>query len=205
MQVSPSSRSLLDSTSRYASPPLSPVLGSFPGPRLPPRPAHAAARRSCLLPQRRGAAARARPPSSSPSPPPNRGGGKPQWGGWSCLRLELLPSPFESTPRGFDPEMPTLPSTRRRLGPGGSRGVACPASDSWGERATGSFPFFPAVAPGPARLRRPWRARQPAGSAARPPRAGWRGWTGGAAAWLSRPAGLVNALKERERKGEKRD
>jgi hypothetical protein len=62
MLVSPSSRSSLDSTSRSVFPPLSPVLGPLPGPRLPPRPAHAAARPSCLLPPtaRRGSA---RPPS----------------------------------------------------------------------------------------------------------------------------------------------
>jgi hypothetical protein len=48
MQVSPSSRSSLDSTSRSVFPPLSPALGP-PGPRLLPRPAHAAARPSCLL------------------------------------------------------------------------------------------------------------------------------------------------------------
>jgi hypothetical protein len=112
----------------------------------------------------------------------------PNGGGWSCLLPEQLSSSFESTPRGFGLERSTVPSARRRLGPGGGRGDARPASDSWGEGAAGSFPFFPRSPLGPrahaglgVRASRSARPRahparaDAAGPAARPP---------GSAAWL---------------------
>jgi hypothetical protein len=98
-------------------------------------------------------------------------------------------SPFEPAPRGPEGESPKMPLARRRLGPGGGRGEAPPASDAWGKGAAGSFPFSrgrpwvrvhtPVLACVPAG--RLGRARHPAragavGPAARPPgSAVWRG------------------------------
>jgi hypothetical protein len=188
------------SCSRRRAPPSLDVAVRAPPPFLAPgsrssAPASPRARSSTgRLPSSPNGAARQRAPAffflSEPAAE-QRWWKNPNGGGWSCLLPELLPSSFESTPRGFEEERSTVPSARRRLGPGGGRGDARPASDAWGKGAAGSFPFSrgrpwvrvhtPVLACVPAgrlgRARHPARAGA-AGPAARPPgSAVWLGWS----------------------------
>jgi hypothetical protein len=77
-----------------------------------------------------------------------------------------------------------MPLARRRPGPGGARGDALPASDARWKRGSGvkslSRGRFWVRVHAPDLGVRASRAARPRA----PPRAGWRGWTGGAAAWL---------------------
>jgi hypothetical protein len=131
--------------------------------------------------------------SPSPASPPSS---FPRWRLWNGaktpMRVVARPAtpcpPFELAPRNLEGEKPRLPLVRRRPGPDGGRGLAPPASDAKGIRAAVSFLFSPRSPLGPrAHVGLGVRASRSAWPRA-PPRAGWRGRTGGArrlGVWLA--------------------
>jgi hypothetical protein len=173
-------------------------------PWFPARPPPGAVRRRVLhsgatpfLPQRRGAAA-ARPPSpSSPGTRPSSGGRKPQWGWLVLPPPRTAPLPLLNPRRGASVRnSPPCPRSAAASGQVVAAATARPASDPWVKGATGSFLFSPRSPLGP-------RAHVGLGvraSRSARPRASPRGL-----ARLDRRrgrlAGLVEALKERDRKG----